>query len=192
MWWRRLQLRQQYLGLHCDILWCPRQLKQSMSCLIISILFCWPVTDLQLVDVCASPQCTQERRFAPASDEPQHTTQEGSPPPQPPDCSIPQSTPECYMIGILSIPIFSGNTLQWQSFQDCFEATVHNNPSITVPGKVESGAPFPGDWEFLSEGGLDWSLTSVDLNVLKICVTQAITVIKERFINLLCFTYVIN
>ena len=31
----------------------------------------------------------------------------------------------------LSIPILSGNTLQWQSFWNCFEAAVHHNPSIT-------------------------------------------------------------
>ena len=31
----------------------------------------------------------------------------------------------------LNIPMFSGDTLQWQSFRDCFEAAVHRNPSIT-------------------------------------------------------------
>jgi len=31
----------------------------------------------------------------------------------------------------LSIPVFSGDPLQWQSFWDCFEAAVHNNASLT-------------------------------------------------------------
>ena len=36
----------------------------------------------------------------------------------------------------LSIPNFSGNTLQWQSFWDCFEAAVHSNPSLTGVQKL--------------------------------------------------------
>ena len=29
----------------------------------------------------------------------------------------------------LSIPLFSGDILEWQSFWDCFETAVHNNPA---------------------------------------------------------------
>ena len=36
----------------------------------------------------------------------------------------------------LSIPLFSGNTLQWQSFWDCFEAAVDHNTSITGVQKL--------------------------------------------------------
>ena len=36
----------------------------------------------------------------------------------------------------LSIPVFSGDTLQWQSFWDCFEAAIHYNPSITGVQKL--------------------------------------------------------
>ena len=36
----------------------------------------------------------------------------------------------------LSIPTFSGDTLQWQSFWDCFEAAVHLNPSISNVQKL--------------------------------------------------------
>ena len=36
----------------------------------------------------------------------------------------------------LNIPTFSGNTLHWQSFWDCFEAAVHHNPSITGVQKL--------------------------------------------------------
>jgi len=36
----------------------------------------------------------------------------------------------------LSIPVFSGDPLQWQSFWDCFEAAVHNNPSLTNAQKL--------------------------------------------------------
>ena len=30
----------------------------------------------------------------------------------------------------LTIPTFSGNVLEWQSFWDCFETAVHNNPGL--------------------------------------------------------------
>ena len=36
----------------------------------------------------------------------------------------------------LSIQMFSGDTLQWQSFWDCFEAAVHRNRSITGVQKL--------------------------------------------------------
>ena len=36
----------------------------------------------------------------------------------------------------LNIPTFAGDTLQWQSFWDCFEAAVHHNPSITGVQKL--------------------------------------------------------
>ena len=36
----------------------------------------------------------------------------------------------------LSIPTFAGDTLQWQSFWDCFEAAVHNNRVITGVQKL--------------------------------------------------------
>ena len=36
----------------------------------------------------------------------------------------------------LSIPLFSGNPLQWQSFWDCFEAAVHGNNFLTNVQKL--------------------------------------------------------
>lgn len=36
----------------------------------------------------------------------------------------------------LNIPVFSGEALQWQAFWDCFEAAVHNNPSLTNVQKL--------------------------------------------------------
>lgn len=36
----------------------------------------------------------------------------------------------------LSIPTFSGDTLEWQSFWDCFEAAVHSNPCLTGVQKL--------------------------------------------------------
>ena len=36
----------------------------------------------------------------------------------------------------LNIPVFSGEALQWQSFWDCFEAAVHDNPSLTSVQKL--------------------------------------------------------
>ena len=36
----------------------------------------------------------------------------------------------------LNIPVFSGEALQWQVFWDCFEAAVHNNPSLTNVQKL--------------------------------------------------------
>ena len=36
----------------------------------------------------------------------------------------------------LAIPVFSGDSLQWQSFWDCFEAVVDRNPSITEVQKL--------------------------------------------------------
>ena len=36
----------------------------------------------------------------------------------------------------LNIPTFSGDTLQWQSFWDCFQAAVHHNPSIAGVQKL--------------------------------------------------------
>ena len=32
----------------------------------------------------------------------------------------------------LTIPTFSGNVLEWQSFWDCFETAVHNNPALVA------------------------------------------------------------
>lgn len=40
-------------------------------------------------------------------------------------CNLPNN--ETTRLPKLSIPIFSGNTLQWQSFWDYFEAAVHHN-----------------------------------------------------------------
>ena len=36
----------------------------------------------------------------------------------------------------LNIPTFAGDTLEWQSFWDCFDAAVHRNPSITSVQKL--------------------------------------------------------
>ena len=36
----------------------------------------------------------------------------------------------------LTIPVFSGDSLQWQSFWDCFQAAVDRNPSITEVQKL--------------------------------------------------------
>ena len=36
----------------------------------------------------------------------------------------------------LSILVFCGDTLQWQSIWDCFEAAIHYNPSITGVQKL--------------------------------------------------------
>ena len=37
---------------------------------------------------------------------------------------------------MLSIPLFSGNVLEWQSFWDSFETAVHNNPTLTGVQKL--------------------------------------------------------
>jgi len=63
VWWRRLQWRQRCLDLHCEILWHPKQLKQSMSRLIMSMCFCLSFTFSQLMGVCDPPQYTQVDRF---------------------------------------------------------------------------------------------------------------------------------
>ena len=39
-------------------------------------------------------------------------------------------------LSLISIPIFSGDPLQWQSFWDCFEAAVDHNSSITNVQKL--------------------------------------------------------
>ena len=36
----------------------------------------------------------------------------------------------------LSIPLFSGDILEWQSFWDCFETAVHNNPALSGVQKL--------------------------------------------------------
>ena len=36
----------------------------------------------------------------------------------------------------LNIPVFSGDSLHWQSFWDCFEAAIHCNPSLTGVQKL--------------------------------------------------------
>ena len=36
----------------------------------------------------------------------------------------------------LTIPTFSGNVLEWQSFWDCFETAVHNNPGLSNVQKL--------------------------------------------------------
>ena len=36
----------------------------------------------------------------------------------------------------LNIPLFSGNVLEWQSFWDCFETAVHNNPALSGVQKL--------------------------------------------------------
>ena len=36
----------------------------------------------------------------------------------------------------LTIPTFSGNVLEWQSFWDCFETAVHNNPALSNVQKL--------------------------------------------------------
>ena len=47
-----------------------------------------------------------------------------------------RSSPGITRLPKLSIPNFSGNALQWQSFWDCFEAAVHSNPSLTGVQKL--------------------------------------------------------
>ena len=78
-------------------------------------------------------------QYAPASDEPQHTIQEGSAPSQLPETRTvahPNPSQNVTRLPKFSIPLFSGNTLQWQLFRDCFEAAVQNNPSITGVQKL--------------------------------------------------------
>ena len=36
----------------------------------------------------------------------------------------------------LNIPVFSGDSLNWQSFWDCFEVAIHSNPSLTDVQKL--------------------------------------------------------
>ena len=50
------------------------------------------------------------------------------PSPQPSTASIPPQN--ICRLPKLSLPVFAGNPLQWQSFWDSFDAAVHNNPSL--------------------------------------------------------------
>jgi len=74
-----------------------------------------------------------DTQHIPLSDEPNQETQEHSPVPQPNPVSGTQNVTQ---LPKLSMPVFSGNALQWQSFWDCFEAAVHHNPSITGVQKL--------------------------------------------------------
>ena len=67
----------------------------------------------------------------------QHTPPSDVPAPLPQD-HLPPTSPKpipgaqnVTRLTKLSIPMFSGNTLQWQPFWNCFEAAIHYNPTIT-------------------------------------------------------------
>ena len=72
----------------------------------------------------------------------------------------------------LNIPTFSRNTLQWQSFWDCFEAAVHHNPSITGVQKLNYL------WAQLQGSALQviagLPLTNTNYN-------HSVTLLKERY-----------
>ena len=97
----------------------------------------------QLLEVCATvepptvqthPQHTEDTHSDASS---QHSTQEEDLPTttdDPPIINTPLDrlrTREIIRLPKLSIPLFSGNVLEWQSFRDCFETAVHNNSALS-------------------------------------------------------------
>ena len=54
----------------------------------------------------------------------------------PPASHLPSNSGATTRLPKLTIPVFSGDPLQWQSFWDCFEAAVHNNSSLSDVQKL--------------------------------------------------------
>ena len=72
----------------------------------------------------------------------------------------------------LNIPVFSGDSLNWQSFWDCFEAAIHCNPSLTGVQKLNYlRAQLQGDASRVVAG---FTLTSANYE-------HSVTLLRERY-----------
>ena len=95
--------------------------------------------------------CTAAKRTT-VQEPPQHTLYTEDPPPESnPNAILPTISDHLYPgtrtkngsgaqeithLPKLSIPLFSDDILEWQSFWDCFETAVHNNPALSGVQKL--------------------------------------------------------
>ncbi len=100
-----------------------------------------------------------------ASDRPQ-TSQ------HPPVVSQPTGNHGITRLPKLNIPMFSGDSLNWQSFWDCFEAAIHCNPSLTDVQKLNYlRAQLQGDAARVVAG---FTLTSTNYE-------HSVALLRERY-----------